>query len=297
MTPRLDWAADGADWPNRHASRFVSAAGIDWHVQVMGEGPAILLLHGTGASTHSFAGLAPLLARHYRVIAPDLPGHAFTGDGGARLLSTGGMARGIGAVCAALGERPEVIVGHSAGLAIAVRGTVDKVFAPRLIVSINGAVMALRGVAGHLFSPMARLMSFNWFMPWIFAARAGDERMIDRLLDGTGSTISPEGKALYARLARSPRHVSSAFGMMANWDLAAVEADLPRLGTRLLLVTGARDQMIAPAQALEAAQRVPGAEVMTLGELGHLCHEEDPARLAAIIETAAAQAGVPPHAA
>ena len=35
----LDWATDGADWPNRQASRFVEAAGMRWHVQVMGEAP------------------------------------------------------------------------------------------------------------------------------------------------------------------------------------------------------------------------------------------------------------------
>lgn len=292
MNPRLDWATDGAGWPHRDSSRFVTASGIAWHVQVMGSGPAMLLLHGTGAASHSFAGLAPLLARHYRVIVPDLPGHAFTGDGGARLLSIDGMAKGIAGLCAALGERPQVIVGHSAGAAVAIRGTVDGLFAPKLIVSINGAIIALRGIAAHLFSPMARLMSFNGFMPWIFAARAGDDRMIDRLLDGTGSTIAPEGKALYARLARSPRHVSAAFGMMANWDLAGVERDLPRLAVPLLLIAGARDRMIAPSQALEAAQRASHAEVLTLENLGHLCHEEDPEQLAAIIEQAAARFGV-----
>ena len=49
----LDWATDGRDWPNHAASRFVEAAGMRWHVQVMGSGPALLLLHGTGAATHS----------------------------------------------------------------------------------------------------------------------------------------------------------------------------------------------------------------------------------------------------
>ena len=63
MTRRPDWEHDGRDWPNRTASRFVSAAGIVWHVQVAGEGPALLLLHGTGAATHSWAGVLPLLAR------------------------------------------------------------------------------------------------------------------------------------------------------------------------------------------------------------------------------------------
>jgi magnesium chelatase accessory protein len=61
MVTYLDWAKDGADWPNREASRFVDAAGMRWHVQVMGQGPVLLLLHGTGASTHSWRDVMPLL--------------------------------------------------------------------------------------------------------------------------------------------------------------------------------------------------------------------------------------------
>lgn len=40
--------------------------------------PTILLLHGYPTSSHMFRNLIPLLARHYHVIAPDLPGFGFT---------------------------------------------------------------------------------------------------------------------------------------------------------------------------------------------------------------------------
>jgi len=58
----LTLEADGADWPNRAASRKLRAGGVDWHVQILGRGPTLLLLHGTGASTHSWRDVAPLLA-------------------------------------------------------------------------------------------------------------------------------------------------------------------------------------------------------------------------------------------
>jgi magnesium chelatase accessory protein len=45
----LVWNRDGGDWPNREASGFVEAAGSRWHVQKMGQGPPLLLIHGTGA--------------------------------------------------------------------------------------------------------------------------------------------------------------------------------------------------------------------------------------------------------
>jgi len=42
------------------------------------DAPAILLLHGFPTSSHMFRDLIPLLAPHYRVIAPDLPGFGFS---------------------------------------------------------------------------------------------------------------------------------------------------------------------------------------------------------------------------
>jgi magnesium chelatase accessory protein len=70
----------GRNWPFRDASRMVRVGRLDWHVQSLGdpEAPVALLVHGTGAATHSFRGLIPLLSGHYRVIAMDLPGHGFT---------------------------------------------------------------------------------------------------------------------------------------------------------------------------------------------------------------------------
>ncbi|TJW92291.1 alpha/beta hydrolase, partial [Neisseria gonorrhoeae] len=50
MSDKPNWSVDGKDWPNRAASRFVDAAGLRWHVQMMGEGPVALLAHGTGAA-------------------------------------------------------------------------------------------------------------------------------------------------------------------------------------------------------------------------------------------------------
>ncbi len=67
MSGALLWERDRGSWPNSGASRFVTAAGIRWHVQQMGSGPALLLVHGTGASTHSWREvLAPILPARKR---------------------------------------------------------------------------------------------------------------------------------------------------------------------------------------------------------------------------------------
>ena len=75
--PGMTWAEHRAHWPHAQHSRFVQAGGIQWHVQVMGQGPCMLLLHGTGSGNFSWRGLLPTLAQHFTVVAPDLPRSCF----------------------------------------------------------------------------------------------------------------------------------------------------------------------------------------------------------------------------
>ncbi|OZA02771.1 MAG: magnesium chelatase, partial [Rhodobacterales bacterium 17-64-5] len=68
------------DWPYRADAAQVRARPHDWCVIDHGSGPKLLLLHGAGASGHSFRHLIPALPG-YRVIVPDLPGQGFTRAG------------------------------------------------------------------------------------------------------------------------------------------------------------------------------------------------------------------------
>jgi magnesium chelatase accessory protein len=283
VADRLVWERDGRDWPNRESSRFVHAAGLRWHVQQLGDGPVALLVHGTGASTHSWRALAPLLAAHFTVVAPDLPGHGFTQRAPAYQLSLPGMALALDALLRQLEASPVIAVGHSAGAAILARMSLDRRIAPRRLVSLNGALLPLYGTAGHLFSPLAKLLVGIPLVPWLFAQRCADRSVVERMVRDTGSTIEPYGIDLYARLARSPAHVAAALGMMANWDLVSLERELPRLTTPLILVAAGRDRAILPTTAFRVRAIVPNAMVVSLPGLGHLAHEEQPHEVADLI--------------
>jgi magnesium chelatase accessory protein len=287
-----DWEIDGRDWPNRAASRFVTAGGLRFHVQVMGAGPVLLLLHGTGAATHSWRALAPLLARDFTVIAPDLPGHGFTAAPFWPRMSLPGMAGAIAALLDVLEAPPALVAGHSAGAAILAEMCLQGRIAPAGLVSLNGALLPLKGVAGQVFSPLARLFALNPLVPRVFAWHAADKAVVARLLRGTGSRIDAQGAEFYARLARRSGHAGAALMMMANWDLAPLAAALPRLAPRLLLIVGAADRSIPPADAREIARLVPGARVIVLPRLGHLAHEEAPEPVAGEIAGFAREIGV-----
>lgn len=280
----LVWERDGADWPNREASRFVEAAGLRWHVQQQGQGPVVLLLHGTGSATHTWRGLLPLLADRFTLIAPDLPGHGFTRGRDGSALSLPGMARRLGALLAELGARPQLVVGHSAGAAVACRLALDGLIDPDVIVGLNPALLPLAGFSGALFPALARVLTANPLVPWLLARRGSDRRVVEGLLRGTGSRLDAEGVHLYARLLRDRRHVSAALGMMARWDLRGLADELRRLRARLVLVVGTRDRYVPPSDAQKLRERVPHAEIVSLEGVGHLVHEERPREVAASIE-------------
>jgi magnesium chelatase accessory protein len=279
----LVWSRDGSDWPNRNASRFVEAAGIRWHVQRMGAGPPLLLIHGTGAATHSWRDLMPLLASHFDVIAPDLPGHGFTSSPPSHRLSLPAMAADLGQLLAAISVQPEVTVGHSAGAAILARMCLDGKLAPRLLVSLNGAFLPFGGVASQLLSPLAKLLVLNPVVPRVFAWQASNPKAVERLIANTGSRIDDRGIALYRKLVRNPAHVAAALRMMANWKLEPLLHDLPRLATTLVLVAATNDRSISPAVAQQIREILPQAIIERVPALGHLAHEEQPQLMADII--------------
>ncbi|MDX2308654.1 MAG: alpha/beta fold hydrolase [Hyphomicrobium sp.] len=297
MTGALEWERDGKDWPGRDQSRFVHAGGVTWRVEVGGTGPVMLMLHGTGASSHSWHGMRTELEPYFTVVAPDLPGHAFSRANDSAAFSLPGMARAVGALIEVLGLSPDVIVGHSAGAAVAMRMAIDGAATPRAIVSVNGALFPYGGAAAQFFSPLARLLVVNPIVPHVFAWRAGDRSAVERLIRGTGSEIPAESIERYARLFQSPGHVAATLSMMARWDLVSLQTDLPRLAVPLHLIVGGADTAVSPEEAFQirdrlVRDRLGSASIDMIRGLGHLAHEEEPVEIAKRIRGYLQTAGV-----
>lgn len=260
-------------------------------MQVLGSGPVLLLLHGTGATTHSWRSLAPLLAAHFTVVAPDLPGHGFT-DMPARRgsdrpgLSLPGMAAAVRDLLRVLDLRPRLGIGHSAGAAILARMCLDG-FDLAALISVNGALRPLGSVTGRFFSPLAKVLAQSTFASHLFAWSAGRSG-VQRMVAQTGSVIDQRGMDFYGRLAANPGHVAAALGMMANWDLPSLDRDMSRLRTPLFLIVGSKDRTISPEDAFEIRKRLPATRIDCLPGFGHLAHEERPDLVADLIVRIAA---------
>ncbi|MFY2561955.1 alpha/beta fold hydrolase [Corallococcus terminator] len=60
-------------------SRFLDVEGLRIHYREQGQGPTLLLLHGSNSSLFTWEGWVRELSENYRVITLDLPGHGLTG--------------------------------------------------------------------------------------------------------------------------------------------------------------------------------------------------------------------------
>ncbi len=281
------------NWPFRDTSRHIASRPHLWHVQEMGAGPTLLLIHGAGGATHSWRNLIPLLVPHYRVIAFDLPGQGFTVLGDRARCGLDAVAQDIATLCTHEGWQPAAVIGHSAGAAIALR--LAEIMPLQAVIGINAALSKFEGMAGWLFPAVAKLLAITPFIPQIFSKLAGTPTQVHDLLVSTGSHIEPAGEAQYLHLVRMPSHVDATLTMMAQWTLDALLARLGQQKTPCLLLTGSNDRAVPPSVSRKAAEVIPMAEPATCAGFGHLVHEEAAAQVASLILPFLAQCGVAPQ--
>ncbi|EKE76073.1 alpha/beta fold hydrolase BchO [Oceanibaculum indicum] len=293
---RLDWETEGHSWPYRQHSQFVTSGRLTWHLQFHGpaDAPLILLLHGTGASGHSWQRLVPLLAERYRLMIPDLPGHGFTTARGRTDLSLDGMAMALRALLDQLGLVPDTVIGHSAGgpIAIVLSGMLDP--PPRRVIGINGAYLPIRG--NRIFSPLAKALFANPLSAAAFALLTRATPLAGNLLASTGSRINRESSDIYRRLMRMPGHVQGALGMMAAWDLGTLDDRMRKLDMPLILIAARDDPMVPDNNSRHVAKLTPHARLILTGHGGHLLHESEPAQVCGWIEQAMAEPAPNPEA-
>ena len=270
-----------AFWPYRDASRHIACKPHLWHVQDIGAGPLVLLLHGAGGATHSFRHLIPLLAAHYRIIALDLPGQGFSVLGARARCGLDPVSDDIAALIRQEGWQPLAIIGHSAGGAIAQR--LAELMPIKAVIGINSALGAFEGLEGWLFPVMAKALALTPFVPSLFSKLARTQTQVRQLIATTGSGLDDEGLALYLHLMQNPAHVSATLAMMAQWNLTPFLRRMTNQTTPTLLITASKDRAVPASVSQSAAQVMPNATWLDIPDYGHLVHEEAAALVAAPI--------------
>ena len=176
--------------------------------------PLALLLHGTGASSHSWYPMLPWLRPHFDLLLIDLPGHAYTGMPSAWQASLPGMAQAVKALLDALAvpsrrsssaTRPARRWVHACASTVTLAPQCPGQHQRRLHAAGRTGWRAVPagGQADGRRCRSRRASSRD---------RRGDPRAIQRLVSDTGSVLDPACTALYAQLVSNPGHVGGRAG-------------------------------------------------------------------------------------
>ena len=120
-------------------------------------GPPLILLHGGSASSRSWVAVAPVLARDWHVLAPDLRGHGLSGWGPRYHLED--YADDIVQLIDRELDQPAVLVGHSLGGQVAVAIAARRPDVARALV-VGDAPLELESLRRHMAAN--RPMNMAW---------------------------------------------------------------------------------------------------------------------------------------
>ncbi len=256
----------------------------------VGEGPALLLLHGLGCDHTTWLPVMEALARHYTVIAPDLLGHGASAKPRAD-YSLGGYANGMRDLLTVLNVDKVTVVGHSFGGGVAMQ------FAYQFPERTERMILVAPGGLGPEVTPVIRAVTLPGFhqvmgaatMPGVrHVATAGLRALSRSKLPGTRDLA--EVAEIYEsfkdpRARAAIRHVVRAVVDLRGQIVTMVDRAYLTLEMPMLVVWGTDDVVIPARHAENAARIAPGAVVEIIPNCGHFPHKDHPERFVKIVNT------------
>jgi pimeloyl-ACP methyl ester carboxylesterase len=262
-------------------SRFVALDGMQVHYRDEGSGPAIVLLHGTSSSLHTWEGWAARLRQGNRVVRFDLPAFGLTGPSPARDYTIDAYVTFVDRLLDRLGVQSCALGGNSLGGAIAWKYALAHPQRVRALILVDAGGYPLTGAGPPIAFRIAR-----WPVIPSLLARLDPRALVEdgvRRSYGDPARIEPGVVDRYYELALGPGNRTAFIDRMRS-PIWGESARIRELRAPTLVMWGARDRLIPVDAARRFAADIPGAQVVVYDDLGHLPMEEDPARTAAAAE-------------
>ncbi|MGQ9757121.1 MAG: alpha/beta fold hydrolase [Actinomycetota bacterium] len=242
-----------------------------------GRGEALILVHGWIGSGALWDLMVPELARDFRVVAPDLPGHGDSGIPGGFSFLLEGFSRFLEELREALDLPRFTLVGHSMGGCIALH------YAARYPQRVPALVLIDTPSLSRSISWLARLPLLEWALGLVH--RFWGPKMVAFSI--RSSVRHPErlpSEWLRAAVVRACGLERRAFlettRMLRHLDL---EDELGRVDAPALLIHGEEDRSVKLPEAERLREALPRARLRVIPDCGHCPNYEYPGEVCGMI--------------
>ena len=227
------------------------------------------MIHGLGdAASTDFDPIAPALAEHFHVVAPDLPGFGAS-EPGDHPLTPHAFADVVESVVREHARPPVYVLGHSLGgaVAIALAGTRPELVERLVLVDVAGVLHREAFIASQVTDPMREAGAIGNIGAGITSTAISIVRSVEP--DPSVLLETPFGARA---LLGGDAGATAALALIAT-DLGP---DLDRIDAPTLIVWGERDRIAPLRTSILLESRIRGARRVVLPGIGHVPMSERP---------------------
>ena len=255
------------------SSSFISIDGINVHYRDVGKGEAILLIHGTGASLHTWEKWIDILSPGYRVISFDLPGFGLTGPDPNHNYQISRYTAILDSLMVKLKVDSFHIAGNSLGGLVAWRYTTQF---PQKILTLNlidAAGLPQPGKKPPFIFQLAKLPVLSTLMQKVTPKSIIENSMLD--VYKNDQLVTEKLIDRYFELSLREGNRTAFVKRMSQLNEKLDINDLKKITAPVLIQWGKDDRWIPLAKGYEFKKIIPKAE-LKIYDSGHVPMEENP---------------------
>lgn len=266
----------GLFYHTEHTGQYVDIEGGRIHYLEKGEGEPLLLLHGLGQSLYTWHKVIDSLARSWRVITPDLPGHGYTEWQGG--FSVGEICECISAFLSALGLNWAHLGGFASGgiHALAFAESNPEKCGRIVVVSPGGITSSMPRAVKSFASTLT-----GWLSAARLSAKTVEKVLIDAYFDRT--LVTDQVVEEYFRPLASRQACADLKDAVLAFEDGPTINDLPKISQEVLVMWGTDDRWHDRSMAEEYAL-LPHVKSFFVRNCGHVVQEEKPERFLEAVE-------------
>jgi pimeloyl-ACP methyl ester carboxylesterase len=266
-------------------SQFVAIDGMSVHLR--DEGPRddpepIILLHGTGASLHTWDAWTEVLKAKHRVIRVDLPGFGLTGptkDGNYQMPA---YTHFINSLMDKLQIKRAILAGNSFGGDVSWQTAVTDPDRVSRLILVDASGYATTAASVPIAFKLAQMPALSRLLSNILPRSVVESSVRNVYADP--AKVTPELVDRYYDLALRAGNRKAITERFAQNKPGQNESAVKQITVPTLIIWGGLDRLITPDNAEKFHRDIAGSQLIVFEKLGHVGHEEDPAATVAAVQ-------------